>query len=89
MGTHWPSMDGIGWMPRTVETGLQILPAAKRKREISFTGRKSTGKDQASPFAAPIPSTLAWENTARSQPCMWVSLKYQDTELQSSGETEL
>lgn len=89
MGTHLTEY-GIGWMPRTVKSGLQILLAAKRKRENSFTERKTTpGKTKPPLFAAPIPSTLAWENTARSQPCIRISLNYQDTELQSSGETEL
>lgn len=89
MGTHLADY-GIGRMPGTVETGLQILLPAKRKRgKKLYREKNNTGKDQASPFAAPIPSTLASENTARSQLCIRISLNYQDTELLSSGETEL
>lgn len=58
MGTHLTEY-GIGWMPRTVKSGLQILLAAKRKRENSFTERKTIPGKTKPPLSL-LPSLLPW-----------------------------
>lgn len=58
MGTHLADY-GIGWMPGTVETGLQILLPAKRKGENSFTERKTIPGKTKPPLSL-LPSLLPW-----------------------------
>lgn len=58
MGTQLAEY-GIGCMPPTVETGLQILLAAKRKRENSFTERKTIQGETKPPLSL-IPTLLPW-----------------------------